>query len=315
MKTPTKPHPFLWRPGDGPDNAALARMYRHFPRPRAPMRGAYVMSGARATFDADEDARGALFDIASATCSFGWDREWIDWFHYLLADETPFAMRAGVLEEPLLEALATAFFAIYPQGVTREPYRGFERDALDTLGRAIMSADCWADGQIRRGEILRREQTQWGNWGWDEAGGDLSASMSFCLKYLTPKEIGPWLASALAIEDRYWRAQLLGFFVAAHDLLTGDMSQPAQLAQTTPRIVWENSFLLKGVYYGAFGNPVAPFLPAANCGAALDALRAFFCDEIYLDWLCAIAEDAELEAEIGLVPDRFRAIYLSAPRR
>ncbi len=72
------PHPFLWVPGQGPDAAALSRLYAHFPRPRAPMRGAYVMSGERTEFDTEDDPRGALFDIASATCRFGWDRERID---------------------------------------------------------------------------------------------------------------------------------------------------------------------------------------------------------------------------------------------
>jgi len=303
------PHPFLWRPGQGPDAAALSRLYAHFPRPRAPMRGAYVMSGERTEFDTEDDPRGALFDIASATCSFGWDREWIDWFHYLLADETLFAMRAGVLERPLIEALATAFFAIYPEGVTREPYRGFERDALETLGRAIVSAECWSEGRIRRGEILRREKPPWGTWGWREPSGDLSASMFFCLKYLTPEEIGPWLTSTLAIEDRYWRAQLMAFCVAAHPLLTGDVLQPAGLAEAQPPLEWENSHILKGVYYAAFDKAPAPFLAQANCTAARGALASFFNEDIYLDWLCAIAEDEELEAEMTSLPEQFRLLY------
>jgi hypothetical protein len=156
------PKPYLWIPGVGPDNAALHRLYEHFPQPRDAMRGAYVMSGERSSFDLEANPRGALFDIASATCSFGEDREWNDSFHFLLAEEIPFAMRTGVLEQPLIESLATAFFAIYPEGVTREPYRGFERDILETLGRAIMGPQCWADGQIQRGEILCRQRSPWG---------------------------------------------------------------------------------------------------------------------------------------------------------
>lgn len=312
MKQKTS-NPFLWLPGQGPDDAALSRLHAHFPRPRAPMRGAYVMSGERATFDTDDNPRGALFDIASATCSFGEDREWIDWFHYLLADETAFAMRAGALERPLVEALATAFFAIYPEGVTREPYRGFERDALNTFGRAIMGMNCWAEGRIRRGEALCREETQWGTWGWGEPSGDLSASLFFCLKYLAPEEIRPWLASALSIEDRYWRAQLMAFFVGVHDMLRGSLQQPAQLADARPPVAWENSFLLTGVYYGAFDKPPAPFLPEEKCEAARDAVTAFFNDEIYLAWLYAIAEDEALETELATVPEQFRTMYLPSP--
>lgn len=275
------------------------------------MRGAYVMSGERSSFYLDADPHGALFDIASATCSFGEDREWTDCYHFLLAEKAPFEMSVGGRENPPIEALATAAFAIYPEGFLHEPYRGFERDVLDTLGRAIMSEECWVDGRIRRGEILCREQTPWSTWGWNAPCGDLSASIFLRLKYLTPEQIGPWLKSVLSIEDRYWRAQLMAFFAATHALLTGRMTQPAEMAEARPSVSWENSFMLEGVYHGAFDKPPKLFLHRAHCDATLAAVAEQFSQDVLLDWLCSISEDAELEAEIVGVPEAFSECCLA----
>jgi hypothetical protein len=219
---------------------------------------------------------------------------------------------SGSIDAPLVEALATAYFALYPLGVEREPYRGFARDSLDTLGRAIMNAQCWSRGRIERGEILRRGRTGWGSWEWDRASGDLSASMFFCLKYLASAEIGPWLGSAFAIEDPYWRAQLMVWFVGAHDMLTGKMRQPHEFPDDMrPCIAWEYSHILSGADCGATTKATAaPFLPEANRAAAHAAVVAFFDDETYLNWLCAICEDEQLESELAELPETFAALYL-----
>ena len=81
-----------------------------------------------------------LGEIASGTGSFGPMKEWRSWFHYLLGQVLPRRHEAYVAY--LLESLATAFMAVYPNGVHREPYKGFREDALLTLGRSIMDSEC-----------------------------------------------------------------------------------------------------------------------------------------------------------------------------
>jgi hypothetical protein len=134
--------------------------------------------------------------------------------------------------------------------------------------------------------------------------------MFLCLKYLPLEQIGPWLTSAFSIKDRYWRAQIIAFFVAAEDLLTGKVTQPSEMAKAQPSVAWEYSYVLTGIYYGAFAKPPLPFLPEARRKAALDAIAGYFDVDIYFEWLCAIEEDAELEAELMGTTDVFLDLYL-----
>ncbi len=248
-----------------------------------------------------------LEELASGTSSFGPHDEWRDWFHYLLPRLVPRANESYV--RPLIEVLVTAFMTQYPRGVVEAPYRLFREDALSTLGRAMMDPACWHNDRIAIGMLLHRHKWPSGLWGWHDVSGDLSASMFFHLKYLSREEIPIWIASVLAIACPYWRAQLLAWFVGAHDVLTGRIRDPSDFpTDGGPDIAWDWSHCLAGERL-AVGDP-APFFPQANCEAVLDVLTETINEELLLQWLLTITENPELEAEVLDLPDRFRALYL-----
>lgn len=310
----TPREPFLWAPGRGYDPAALRRMRARLPRPPEGLRDAWFLKGApridgRTAIDdgwlSYWELRDALYDIASNACKRPAPTADADWFRFLLAQEIPGAMFGSTLS-PLIEALATVFFILHPLRGETEPYPGFRRDALETLGRAIMDPNGWSGAEIRRGAVLRRQWRPGQGWRWDQPAGDLSASMFFCLKYLACAEIGPWLRSALDIEDAHWRAQLIAWFVGARDALAGQACPGAQLPiDGQPVVVWTDSNLLLAAHGRA-----APFLPAANRKAALDAVAAFFDETSFIDWAGGVLADDELAPALGRTPWRFRELYL-----
>jgi hypothetical protein len=316
-KKPQKP--FLWIPGEGCDEAALARMRKEFPRPCEPMGEAWFMGKTRAMFwdlmgDLDALPIGELstplFEIASGALAFGERDEWTFWFHHLLARTLPRAHDEYAFYS-LIEPLTTAFFALHPQGV-REPYKGFRADALATLGRSMMNPSCWNGDRIRLGSFLHREcNPRVGVWFWYDASGDFSASMFFCLKYLDAESIAPWLRSVLDIPCPHWRAQIMVWFVGAHDLLAGRILDPADYdRRDRPSLSWVSSHLLR--CDPALGLDAA-FLPRANRDATLATLASFMNDDVYLDWLCSIADVDYLESELADLPERFRELYVMKP--
>lgn len=309
--------PFLWRPGEGCDAAALARLRRAFPRPGAPMGEAWFMGETRRMFTElrgdlatlpIEDINKPLREIASGTICFGEMREWNEWYHYILAQTLPRAHETYAFDS-YIEHLITAFFALYPEGATREPYKGFHRDALDTLGRVMMIAQCWDGERVRIGEFLHRDYNPRAEkWFWHDASGDFSASMLFCLKYLATEEIGPWLQSVFAIPDPHWRAQIMVWFVGAHPLLVGDVADPSDFGVGDwPSLHFE----------GAHLHDCAPreFLPRANRDAALASVPALMNDDVHLDWLLSMAAFDYLENELMDLPDRFRSLYIAPAAR
>ncbi|MCB5205398.1 hypothetical protein LH464_23335 [Neorhizobium sp. T786] len=306
---------YQWRPGAGSEVAALARMRDTFPRPSSLMGEAWFMGEKRHMFTdlmGDLDTlpvnalHKALEEIASGTSSFGPREEWRDWFHYLLPHLVPRATERYV--SALSETLVTAFMTQYPCGVVDPPYPQFREDALNTLGRAMMNPACWHDGRIVNGTLLHRTKWPNGHWGWHDASGDLSASMFFNLKYLSPEEIPAWIASVLAIACPYWRAQLLVWFVGAHDLLEGCIEDPSGLPHRGPKIDWNWAHCLK-MGNLAPGDP-APFFPRANCQTMLEGLTKIMNEDLLLQWLMTIAEVPELETELLALPSRFEELYL-----
>jgi hypothetical protein len=220
---------YVWIPGKGYDQAALSRLQRAFPRPDEPMGGDLVMSGDRYIYDdllgdlmllSTKELQTPLEVIASGTSAFGPLDEWTDWYHYLLAQLIPHSHDTYV--EALLEILITGFVTQHPDGPRNEPYSVFFADALDTLGRCLMDQACWPNGEIDVKACLNPREHP---WRWTEASRKLSASMFFCLKYLGPDAIAPWLNSVLSIPNIYWRAELITYFVGAHGLLDGRIRQ------------------------------------------------------------------------------------------
>jgi hypothetical protein len=317
------PQPFVWTPGAGCDAAALARLRAAFPRPAEPMGEAWFMGGDRLMFGnlmgqlsavPVADLFTPLFEITSGTASFGAYEEWNKWVHYLVAQLTPRAHEDYVA--PLLEPLISAFITQYPAGIAVEPYQGFRRDALQTLGSCLMERHCWAEGKVVLGTMLHRcEITNDGVWFWCDASGDFSASMFFCLKYLAPDEIAPWLTSVLAIECPHWRAQIIVWLVGAHEMLTGRQQQASEFYGIhRPQMHWENSHCLKGDYSGDHSGkapPPAAFLSTENRAATLAVLKAFMTPDRFLDWLLSITEHEYLEAELAELPDRFVELYMA----
>jgi hypothetical protein len=317
--------PFVWTPGAGSDAAALGRLRAAFPRPAAPMGEAWFMGSERLMFhnlmgDVSAlpvaDLFAPLMEITSGTSSFGPYDEWKEWCHYLLPRLIPRAHEQYVAS--LLEPLISAFITQYPVGVAVEPYQGFRRDALQTLGQCLMERHCWAEGRLVLGTMLHRhENTHVGLWAWFDASGDFTASMFFCSKYLTPDEIEPWLVSVLGITCPHWRAQVIVWFVGAHAMLTGGLPQISDLdTAQRPQMTWENSHCLTGSYSGDHSDdaaPPPPFLPAANRDAILRTLRQHLTQDRVLEWLLSIAAVDYLEVELAELPDRFCDLYLSGP--
>jgi hypothetical protein len=309
--------PFVWVPGVGCDATALARLRTAFPRPVLPMGEAWFMGGERLMFTnlmgdlstlPVADLFNPLFEITSGTGSFGPYDEWTEWFHYLFAQLTPRAHEQYVAS--LVEPLISGFITQHPAGAGPEPYQGFRRDVLQTLGQSLMQRHCWADGRVVLGTMLHRyKSANVGLWYWFDASGDFSASMFFCLKYLAPDQIEPWLTSVLEISCPYWRAQVLVWFVGAHAMLTGSQEQLSEFdSARRPQMDWENSHCLKGRYSGDHRDdapPPPPFLAVANRIEAQRVLHAFLTEDRCLEWVLSIAKHPELEAELAELPDRF----------
>jgi hypothetical protein len=256
-----------------------------------------------------EDLRKPLEEIASGTAAFGPLDEWTDWYHYLLAQLIPRSHDTYI--EALLEILITGFLTQHPGGPGNEPYVGFFADALDTLGRCLMDAACWPDGDIDV-ETCLNPRALGESWRWSQASGKLSSSMFFCLKYLAPEQIAPWLKSVLSITNIYWRAELIAWFVGAHGLLDGPIRQVSELQETaTPEIAWDSSSCLKGNYTGDYSGKakICDFLPEENRRAAVEAVRSVMTEARFLKWVESVARDESLDFELGGLEFRFWELY------
>jgi len=85
----------------------------------------------------DEDIGFALEEITSGSSSFGPMSEWIEWYHFLLPRLITRAW-APTFYQPA-ERIFTAFMVQHPQAEGKLPYPEYQDDALETLGRYIMS--------------------------------------------------------------------------------------------------------------------------------------------------------------------------------
>lgn len=309
--------PFLWIPGQGVDASALSRLRAHFRRPSDAMGEAWLMGDDRRMFSAllgDLDRlptpalQAPLGEIASGTSSFGPRPEWDAWFHYLLGALAPRSHEAFV--SYLLEYLVSGFMAVHPNGVHRTSCAGLRDDALLTLGRCMMDAQCWNDADIVPGQLLHQSGGSWG-----DASGDLSASMFFCLKYLPSPQIDPWLRSVLAIGSPHWRAQLVVWMVGAHGMLDGTIRWPSQLAEGKyPSVAWEWSHCLKPELAAAARDGdesvTEAFLPAGSREQARQCLGSYFSKDVYADWLDSIRAVPSLEGALADVLMAFQVLYV-----
>lgn len=314
---------FVWIPGHGVDAAALQRLQSQFGKPAEPMGEAWFMGEHRRMFP---ELRGPLdplptsalheplVEIASGTLSFGPQREWHAWYHFLLGQLLPRGHEAFA-GHSLLEILVTGFMSLYPNGVHREPYAGFREDALQTLGRCMMDAACWHGTDIALGKVLRRSNDNPNRvWMWWDASGDLSASMFFCLKYLPEPLVEGWLRSVFGIRSPHWRAQLIVWLVGAHGLLTDAQRWPSEFSMAArPGVGWDWSHVLRAEMTAAddSGAPsVTSFIPAQSRAIALEVARSYFSEDVFLDWLDSVSTVPDLEAELAEIPSTFEALYV-----
>jgi hypothetical protein len=302
---------YLWRPGLGPDGAALARLQAHGGRPNSPMGEAWFMSERRKTFDhlleqevADIDSlqlAAPLEEMASGVSCFGPMREWSVWFHYLLPRLVPVSLDRPL--QNLQELLVTALMTQYPQDTESSPYKQFREDVLNTLGLCIMDGRRWSGGRIVLGHVLHETQRVDGTWGWYEASGDLSSSLFLCAKYLDPSELGPWLESVVAIEDPHWRAQFLVWLMGARRLMRGPGLQPADVFMMEPRVDWASSHVLDGHYTGNHTEPIVrlPFISDVNKVAFWAALSRLLTAPVVEEWFRSVRAIDYLDFETAHV--------------
>ena len=255
-----------------------------------------------------------LHEIASGTSCFGPLREWNEWFHHLLAPLIPRAHEHHV--SSLVESLISAFVALHPNGVYREPYSGFLADVMCSLGRCMMAPECWSGQHALTGRFLHRSNNNPRQvWRWWDASGDFSASLYFCLKYLPADCVAGWFKSVLAIESPHWRSQLIVWLVGSNDMLRGRMLWPSELdSGAYPSVAWEFSHGLRPdlAKSDESGAPAMPaFLPDAARDAVLTVVHGHFTDTVFLEWLDSIGTVAELQAELADIPSMFEALYVN----
>jgi hypothetical protein len=288
-----------------------------FPKPKRIMGEAWFM-GERRMFPelcgnladlTDEQVNDALAELASGPTSFGRREEWNEWYHYLLP--RLLERRWGFNLWHPVEMLVGGFMAQYPDPSDRQPYPGFLTDALNTLGRYIMTPHFWPKGELDVSTCLNKFGYPNGIFGWDFSAGLLSSSLFFCLKYLPKDAVRPWLDSVFAIPDQRWRAQLFVWLIGAHPILSGEIGQPAQFPELGAYSVgWHWSWSLGGNYTGSFEEPVSriPFLPPDN----MEAVLQLACDMPAEEFFDDLQTDPELEqiaAETAGIRERFAACY------
>jgi hypothetical protein len=319
---------FIWRPSQGIDAAALARLAEHFPCPKAPMGEAWFMGETRDLYsdlmgDLDElpaeSFRKPLYEIGSGYSAFGPMDEWHDWYHYLLPRTLPRALD-GTLSTSLVESLVTGFMAIYPNGVYSAPYKSFGEDVLLTLGRCLMQANCWDGDQIVVGELLHRDNNNPARvWCWWDVSGDFGSSMLFCLKYLPEELVAGWLRSVLAIPSPHWRAQVIVWAVGMSDMLADRIRWPSEWNVSADlKMSWEGAWCLRSelaTQDKSGATPMMSLLPAAARESALHVFKAHFSEDVFLDWIESIDEVDYLRNELGQIPVTFENLYVHSSTR
>jgi hypothetical protein len=316
--TQDAPQPYLWIPQQGPDSAALERMAQPYPKPKKPMGEAWFLADEREMYpqlmgklDAvtDDDIGIVLEQIASGASCFGPLEEWLEWYGYLLPELVSRQWEPHIYQRA--ELLITAFMAQHPTSNGELAYPAYRNDALKTLGRYIMSVGFWPDGEFDAVNCLCKWTGPSGVAGWYHAGGLLSASLFFCIKYLAQGDVEPWFRSALAIPDKHWQVQTLTWLVGAHPILTGQIEQPSEFADHGRfGIEWDWSHTLDGHYSGNYEPPIQrlPFLPAANCEVLVRIARSMeverFLEDVFTD-----PEMSAVASEVAGLPERFVELY------
>lgn len=257
-----------------------------------------------------------LVEIAMGLPVFGHADNWADWYGYLLPRCIPRAFEYQI--DYLIEHLVTGCMAVMPSSSTPWGYPSFRNDALATLGKAIMAPALWPDGpRTSVGCLHSSETVATGYPIWGQASGDFSASMFFCLKYLSPEDVPAWTKSVFAIPCPRWRAQVLVWLVGAKAIVDGTISQPSKLdKQHTPDVGWHWSHCIDGqnaAYDENVGNRVGriEFLPKSNRLLFNETAANILDENLLSEWLESMMESEFLFDQITAVavPEQLRQMY------
>ncbi len=184
----------------------------------------------------------ALEEITSGTTCFGYMDEWTNWFHYLAPRLVQRSSDSYVYY--LYEHLVSAFMALYPDE-TRidERDNALAKDIFCGLALAPMDPSRWHNGAPCFEKTMYSYQyAKTGHNPWTEVSGDIAAGASLCYKYLSCDELGPWIDSALAINEVHFRTQLLLWCVEAEPLLSGKIRRISKLPEDSgPSWAWSHA--------------------------------------------------------------------------
>lgn len=301
-------------PEQGPDHTALDSMIAAFPKPSVPMGEAWFMGSEREMYpkllgdlDAlpDDDIMRPLEEITSGSSSFGLLGEWVEWYHYMLPRLLTRRWERTYFQPA--ERLFSAFMCQHPDAESTSPYSRFRVDALNTLGRYIMSPHFWPAGELDAVNCLSKRTGPNGVAGWCNAGNLLSASVFFCAKYLSANDVEGWFRSAVAIPNRYWQVQMMTWLTGAHPILTGEIRQPAEFPETgTFDVTWDWSHVIRG------GEADHPFLPPKNREIIVQVARGMEAEAFFED-LWTDPTMGAIEAELAGMPARFLQLYSGRP--
>ncbi|UZW62557.1 hypothetical protein [Lysobacter enzymogenes] len=296
MTDTSTPRPYFWTPGTGPDPQALQRLRALTRLPKQAMGEAWFMSENRGRFFSlmhddprqwpELDLRNALFELSSGISCFGPRREWQLWCAFLLPRSLELLDTIDAYDARHLHpALVTATLMNLAQPAFPHLPPPLSRDLLDTLGRAMFAPSLWLDGRICEQAWCRPfGRTVHGDM--IDPSHSFAASCTLALKLLDPAQIPGWLASALAIDDPYWRAAwVVWLHAAAPMILDGlypdelDLDEQRDWKPDTARdpnlAVWEYSHTIRReACIRVPGQDAPAFIDPSNRHAFVAALRS-----------------------------------------
>lgn len=312
---------YAWLPGQGPNASALQRLRERAPLPGQPMGEAWFMGDERHMFTAlmhkdpqqwpRTELDSALYELSSGPVSFGPMREWTLWFAFLLPRALELVGRSradAFIDRQLYAALVTATFVHCPD--PEQLPAGVRRDLLDTLGRAMFAPSHWSACGLAMNAFCSPVQRLPGLHPGDSLypAGAFSASCTLIAKYLEPEFIEGWLASALAIDDPYWRAGWVAWLAgAAPMLLDGAYPDALPLDREHPT-AWSNSHLVQAPSALVVpGSAPASFLGAGSRHALVSALRKQLSRERLQHWDARLVEAGTLRPDFEYILLKYRS--------
>lgn len=273
----------VWVPGQPIPGPPLDRALMSTKRPAEPMGEAWFMGKTRKRYtdllgDLDhletDYLQHALEEIAAGTTSFGYRDEWTEWFHYLAPRLVGRSSDNHV--DYLYEYLVTAFMALHPgETVIGDREHVLALDIFTCLALAPTDASRWRDGAPDFERTMYNVQ-YWrtGHNPWTRVSGDIAAGACLCFKYLDVDQLGPWIDSALKIDEPHFRTQFLLWLVEAEPLISGRIRHLSEIrtdACPSAGPSWTWSHLLSGATDGAnAGSRMLDYVDARS----LDAKRA-----------------------------------------